>query len=117
MTTTQLNDAIRVRFMESVKELLSSLGEEILITASNEVTCPVVDAEGNDKFITLKFVIPKGSKDEPYDGYSVAESYKMHIDEMSQKKAEAKAKAEAKKARDAERRAKAKANKEKAKAE
>lgn len=112
ITNTQLINELRTHYMDIIRESLEQIGEtELLTTASNEITIPCLDSEKNERFITLKFIVPKGSKDEIYDGYSVAESYKMHIDEMEQKKKEAKAKADAKKLRDAERRAKAKEKK------
>ena len=95
MAKTQkiLNDEIKVRFLEDVTEHLTNVGEEVLRTGSNEIALPVLDEEGNEKWLVLTFKVPTGSRldNEPYDGYSVAEDYKMKCEE---KVAKAKAKAE-----------------------
>lgn len=109
-----LRDGIRTRFMTMVKNFLAENGEEILVTASNEIALPCVDEEGNDEFIVITFKVPTGSRDgEAYDGYGEAEAYTMKCAE-NEAKAKAKAEAKAKKIeRDkAQREAKAKAKAE-----
>lgn len=119
MTRKALHEALRKAYMDAVGEYLGTKGEEILITNSNELSIPCVDAEGNDEFMVITFKVPTGSRDdgEPYDGYERAEAYK---EKVAKKAEDAKAKAEAKArkiARDtAQRKAKAEA-KAKAKAE
>ena len=110
-TAKVLNEEIKVRFLEGVSEHLTQCGEEVLRTGSNEVAIPVVDEDGNEKWLVLTFKVPNGSRDgDAYDGYSMAEDYKM---KLAEKEAKAKAKAE-KAAKDkAKREAKAK-EKEKA---
>ena len=112
-----LHDALRTRYMDLVREALVQAGEDILVTGTNEFTLPCVDAEGNDEFIVLTFKVPTGSRDgDPYDGYAVAEEYRMKQAERAEK-AKAAAEAKAKKverdrlAREAK--AKAKAEREK----
>lgn len=105
-TAKVLNEEIKVRFLEGVSEHLTQRGEEVLRTGSNEVAIPVVDEDGNEKWLVLTFKVPTGSRDgDAYDGYSMAEDYKM---KLAEKEAKAKAKAE-KAAKDkAKREAKAK---------
>ena len=105
-TAKVLNDEIKVRFLEGVAEHLSNVGEEVLRVGSNEIALPVVDEDGNEKWLVLVFKVPTGSRDgDAYDGYSMAEDYKMKQEE---KAAKAKEKAE-KAAKDkAKREAKAK---------
>ena len=95
MAKTQkvLNDEIKVRFLEGVAEHLTQIGEEVLRTGSNEIALPVLDEDGNEKWLVLTFKVPTGSRldGEPYDGYSVAQDYKMKLEEKAEK---AKAKAE-----------------------
>ena len=95
MTKTQkvLNDEIKVRFLDGIAEHLTQAGEEVLRTGSNEIALPVLDEDGNEKWLVLTFKVPTGSRldGEPYDGYSVAEDYKMKQVEKAEK---AKAKAE-----------------------
>ena len=104
-TIKVLNEEIKVRFLEGVSEHLSNVGEEVLRVGSNEIALPVVDEEGNEKWLVVTFKVPTGSRDgDAYDGYSMAEDYQM-------KQAEKKAKAEAKAKETAKNKAKAEAKK------
>ena len=111
MAKTQkvLNDEIKVRFLDGIAEHLSDVGEEVLRVGSNEIAIPVVDEDGNEKWLVLTFKVPTGSRDgDAYDGYSMAEDYQMKLAEK-----EAKAKAKADKAeKDKAKREKAKKEKE-----
>lgn len=111
---TVLDNAIREKFMGAVKEFLEKSGEEVLITGSNEIALPCVDAEGNEKFIVLTFKIPTGTRGgEPYNGYDEASDYAAHCELKAEK---AKAAAE-KKARKIEADKKAREEKARLKAE
>ena len=91
-TAKVLNDEIKVRFLDGVAEHLTNVGEEVLRTGSNEIALPVLDEDGNEKWLVLTFKVPTGSRDgDAYDGYSMAEDYKMKLQEKAEK---AKAKAE-----------------------
>lgn len=104
-TAKVLNEEIKVRFLEGVSEHLEQVGEEVLRVGSNEIALPVVDEDGNEKWLVLTFKVPTGSRDgDAYDGYSMAEDYQM-------KQAEKKAKAEAKAKESAKNKAKAKSKK------
>ena len=94
MAKTQkvLNDEIKARFLDGVAEHLTNAGEEVLRTGSNEIALPVLDEDGNEKWLVLTFKVPTGSRDgDAYDGYSMAEDYAMKQVEKAEK---AKAKAE-----------------------
>jgi hypothetical protein len=104
-TTKVLNEEIKIRFLEGVSEHLTNVGEEVLRVGSNEIALPVVDDDGNEKWLVLTFKVPTGSRDgDAYDGYSMAEDYQM-------KQTEKKAKAEAKAKETAKNKAKAEAKK------
>lgn len=104
-TAKVLNEEIKIRFLEGVSEHLTNVGEEVLRVGSNEIALPVVDDDGNEKWLVLTFKVPTGSRDgDAYDGYSMAEDYQM-------KQAEKKAKAEAKAKESAKNKAKAKLKK------
>ena len=104
-TTKVLNEEIKIRFLEGVSEHLTNVGEEVLRVGSNEIALPVVDEDGNEKWLVLTFKVPTGSRDgDAYVGYSLAEYYQM-------KQAEKKAKAEAKAKETAKNKAKAEAKK------
>ena len=89
MATTSkksLHDALRAKYIERVSKSLADAGEEVLITGSNEIALPCVDSEGNDEFIVLTFKVPTGSRDgDAYDGYSMAEDFKMKSAEKAEK--------------------------------
>lgn len=90
LTRKQLDEAIKVRFLEGVTEHLSNAGEEVLRVGSNEIALPVVDAEGEERWLVLTFKVPTGSRDgEEYDGYSMKEDYEMKLAEKAAKAEEA----------------------------
>lgn len=93
-TVKAMNEEIKANYLGLVGDYLANEnGEEVLRVGSNEIAMPIVDEAGNEKWIVLTFKIPTGSRDsgEPYDGYSMAEDYKMKCEA---KVAKAKAKAE-----------------------
>ena len=105
LTRKQLDEEIKVRFLEGVSEHLENAGEEVLRVGSNEIALPVVDSNGEERWLVVTFKVPTGSRDgDAYDGYSMAEDYQM-------KQAEKKAKAEAKAKESAKNKAKAEAKK------
>ena len=116
MATTSkksLHDALRAKYIERVSKFLADAGEEVLVTGSNEIALPCVDSEGNDEFIVITFKVPTGSRDgDAYDGYSMAEDFKMKSAEKAEKtkiSAERKAKKIARDKKMREEKAKAKA--------
>ena len=108
-----LHDALRAKYIERVSKFLADAGEEVLVTGSNEIALPCVDSEGNDEFIVITFKVPTGSRDgDVYDGYSMAEDFKMKSAEKAEKAkiaAEKKAKKIAQDKKIREEKAKAKA--------
>lgn len=91
-TQTALDNELRAVYIEKVAELFKADGEEVLRTGSSEVAFPVVDSEGNEKFIVVSVKVPKGERKDgyvPYDGYSVAEEYAINQREKAYKKARA----------------------------
>ena len=108
-----LHDALRAKYIERVSEFLADAGEEVLVTGSNEIALPCVDSEGNDEFVVITFKVPTGSRDgDAYDGYSMAEDFKMKSAEKAEKAkiaAEKKAKKIAQNKKMREEKAKAKA--------
>lgn len=83
---TILDNAIREKYINLVKTALEASGEEVLITGSNEIAMPCVDAEGNEKFLVLTFKVPTGTRcGEAYNGYNEAEDYAAHVKEKEEK--------------------------------
>ena len=94
-------ELIRKSYLEVVSNFLAERGDEVLLVKSNEIAIPVV---GNEDFLVITFKVPTGANKgtEPYDGYEMAQDYKIKL-ESDAEKAKAKAEAKAKKAkRDAE---------------
>lgn len=113
-TSKALRDELRARYLTAVENALVANGEDVLVVGSNEFAIPCVDGEGNDEFVVITVKVPTGSRDgDAYDGYAMAEEYRMKLAERAEK-AKARAEAKAKKiARDkAQREAKAKAKAE-----
>lgn len=94
---TILDNAIREKYIEIVKTALEANGEEVLITGSNEIAMPCVDAEGNEKFLVLTFKVPTGTRGgDAYNGYHEAEDYAARL-ELKAEKAKAAAEKKARK--------------------
>ncbi len=93
----QLREEIKMIYVEKLIEFFKNEGEDILRVGSNEIAFPVIDSEGNEDFIVIPVKIPTGANKgtEPYDGYAMAEDYKIKLEEKAEKAkktAEAKAK-------------------------
>lgn len=86
----QLREQIKVVYVEKLIDFFNE-SEDVLRVGSNEIAFPVVDSEGNEDFIVLTCKIPTGANKgtEPYDGYAMAEEYKMKLKEKAEKKAKA----------------------------
>ena len=67
----QLHEALRKKFLAHITEILTSEGEEVLLTKSNEISIPTLDEDGNEEFVVITFKVPTGSRDdgEAYDPY------------------------------------------------
>lgn len=107
VTQKQRDEILKTEFLDRVVDFLSSEDggeEEVLRVKSNEIAIPVVDSEGNERWMVLTFKVPTGERGgDGYDGYSMAEDYQMKQEAKAEKKAEKEAKAEAdRKKREAE---------------
>ena len=103
MATTKKNvkNELRAVWTEKVTEWLRTNGEDALRVSSNEIAIPVVGSDGNEDFVIFTVKVPIGSRDgEAYDGYAMAEDFKLKQDSKAAKAAEAAKAKEAKKARD-----------------
>ena len=95
-------DSVRSAFMAKIRESLEQDGNEILQTGSQEIAIPIVSDDHEDEgWLVITFKIPKGSRDgDIYDGYSMAEDYKLKQAEKAEKKRIAAEKKAAKIAKD-----------------
>lgn len=78
--------------------------DEVLRVKSNEIAIPVVGCEGNEDFVVITVKVPTGANKgtEPYDGYEMAEEYKMKVAEKERKAKEKEEKKKKKIERDEE---------------
>lgn len=107
VTQKQRDENLKTEFLDRVVNFLSGEDggeEEVLRVKSNEIAIPVVDSEGNERWIVITIKVPTGERGgDGYDGYSMAEDYQMKQEAKAEKKAEKEAKAEAdRKKREAE---------------
>ena len=120
-TKKQLHEELRADYLAKLVEYLTEKGEEVLQTGSQEVAIPCVDSEGNDEYIVITIKVPTGSRDgDAYDGYAVADEYRLRVEKQRETAERLKAEKERKIARDQamrEQKAKAKAEREAAKIE
>lgn len=98
-TMKTLNDEVRALWVQRVSECLSA-EDEVLVVGANELAIPVVDSEGNEKWVVLTIKVPTGSRDgDAYDGYAMAEDYQLKLSNKAAKAAEKERKAAADKAK------------------
>ena len=98
-TQKSLNDELRALWVQRVSECLSQ-EDEILVVGANELAVPVVDADGNEKWIVLTVKVPTGTRDgDVYDGYAMAEDYQLKLANKAAKAAEKERKTAADKAK------------------
>ena len=120
-TKKQLHEELRNKYLSMIADLLTKADEEVLSTGSNEVAIPTLDSEGNDEYVVITVKVPTGSRDgDAYDGYAMAEEYRIKLANAKEREEKAKAEKEKKIARDKamrEQKAKAKAEREAAKTE
>ena len=96
----QLDEEIKLRFLEGVAEHFENVGEEVLRVKSNEIALPVLDSEGEERWLVLTFKVPTGERGgDAYDGYSMAEDYQMKLAEKAEKAKAKEAEAAKKKAK------------------
>lgn len=92
-----LDNQLRNVYLEKIIDFFRKNEEDILQTGSNECVFPVLDSEGNEKWIQVVVKVPTGGRDgEGFDGYGMAESYQLKLKEKAEKKAEAEKKKAAK---------------------
>ena len=98
LTETKLRGNLREKITKQIFEACQNMGEDTMMTKPNQFCFPCLDENGGEWFARVTIEIPTGSRDdnEPFDGYAMAETYKLKV-ESDKKKAEEKAKAKAEK--------------------
>lgn len=91
-------ELLKEQYLGKIYDLfLTEEEEEVLVVKSNEIAIPVVGCEGNEDFIVITVKVPTGADKgmTPYDGYAMAEEYRMKLkkkEEKAKENAEKKAK-------------------------
>lgn len=94
-TQTALMNELRNEWTQKIFEILKEKGEDVVFIKDNVLCFPAVDSERNDRWVRIPIEIPKGTKDEPFDGYALSEDFefsKIEKEKKAKEKAEAKAK-------------------------
>ena len=106
MKNTNANE-IRTRIIRNLFDKFSN-DEDCGMITSNSFNFPVVAEDGEEGWVEIVVKVPKGTKDEEYDGYGRREQYELDLKEKAEKKAAAEKKKAEKIAKDKARREKAK---------
>lgn len=100
MSKASLETAIRNDILTALIDFLGERYEtDVMPVSASELTIPVVDAEGNEKFALIKVSIPRGTRNgnggyDAYDGYAAAEDWKLELADRADKAQARKEKAE-----------------------
>jgi len=81
-------NAIRTRIVRELFDRFSN-EEDCGFIASNTFNFPVVAEDGEEGWVEIVVKVPKGTKDEEYDGYGRRQSYLLDLQEKAEKKAKA----------------------------
>ena len=100
MNKATLENNLRNKVLDFLRN--SCKGEyetDALTTSASEFAIPLLDDEGNEKYVLIHVSIPRGKRVggtyEPYDGYAVAEEYAAEMAEKQAKRDASAAKKEA----------------------
>jgi hypothetical protein len=98
-----LENALRSEIMQVIMNALEEhFDASVILVGSGEISIPVTDAEGNEKYPKIKVSIPRGTRNGeggyiPYDGYEAAQAYEEEKESKVQERAVKKAMKEAEK--------------------
>ena len=88
-----LENALRNEIVQVIADALEShFDANIIVVGSGEISIPVTDAEGNEKYPKIKVSIPRGTRNGeggyiPYDGYEAAQAYADEKESKAQERA------------------------------
>lgn len=92
MGKQNLDNIIRNEHLALVTDFFENIrNTDTLRVSASELAIPVVDAEGTEKFVLIKISVPRGTRNgkggyDPYDGYAMAEEYKLDMEAKANKK-------------------------------
>ena len=82
-------NSLRTQFVRTLSDFFADKGEDVGMIASNTFNFPVVAEDGEEGWVEIVVKVPKGTKDEEYDGYGRRQSYALDLQEKAEKKAKA----------------------------
>lgn len=82
-------NTIRARTVRALGIYFDQVGEDVGLIASNTLNFPVVAEDGEEGWVEIVVKVPKGTKDEEYDGYGRRQQYELELQEKAEKKAKA----------------------------
>ena len=90
MSKASLETAIRNEILSLITSTLAEhYDTDVMAVSASELTIPVLDAEGNEKFALIKVSIPRGKRTDgtytPYDGYAAADEWKFEVEDRQEK--------------------------------
>ena len=92
-----LENELRSEMLNNIISMICEVYEtDGLAVSASEIAVPVVDSEGNEKFVLIKVSIPRGTRDGdggyiPYDGYAAHDAYVEETVSKAQERAVKKA--------------------------
>ena len=96
MSKAELENIMRKEIIEVIRAALSEHFDldpikQIENVSASEITVPLVDMEGNEKYPIIKVSIPRGKRNGsggyiPYDGHAAAEEYALELEDRQAKK-------------------------------
>ena len=111
-TQNQRNENKRQEVLQEIINSLESQGETVLKIKSNEITFPTLDEENNDIWIKIVVSVPRGAKDEEFDGYNENQYFLMKEKQKKEREEQRKKAKEKKMERDKKMREKKKQQEE-----
>lgn len=100
-----LANQVRAAFIKVLFDFFTERGEDVGMVASNVFNLPTV-IDGEECWVEVSVKVPKGTKDEEYDGYGRREDYTISLEEKADKAAKKEAEKAAKIAKQKARKAK-----------
>lgn len=77
MTRLQIDEQLRGKYVNAVGNFFRSQGEHVHFdpTMPQKLFFPVVDVTGAERWCAVTISLPKGSKEQPFDGYVEGEEW------------------------------------------
>ena len=86
----QTTDALRTEWTANLMEHIRALDTDVCQTAAGTFMFPVVDADGEGRWIKISVIIPKDTDEENgTDGYSLAREYELKLEAAAERKRKA----------------------------